>query len=153
MRRRFWLAAGLLLAAIPAAGFQQRQKRDPCTSYFVIGKRPRGLSGFQAFGLYRIRDGARKGQVAGWVMTDIEKPDESGIALREISLKGRRLKFNTEPRRGLVFRFDGRFLKDGVIKRYTGQRIPVAEGTVTRLTNGRKTAEGKMRFYCEDGAG
>jgi hypothetical protein len=125
---------------------------NPYTMYFALGKPPKGLSGFQVFGLNRGAPGAGGSKIDGWVMTDRSDPDGSVIDVKKVTLDGKHLTFTSESRRGLVFAFDGRFLQGGDITRFSGKQVPVVEGTVRRLINGKKTAEGKMRFYCNDRA-
>jgi hypothetical protein len=145
-----WLVcwAVLVLQPFPAGA----QQSNPEVDYFVLGEKyPRGLSDFQAFGLFRQETKSGRPRYSGWLMTDREHPDRSTSAMKALRLTGRRLSFTATTRAGLVMTFDGRFLRGGDLRPFFNKDIPVVEGVARKFRKGRKVAEGKMRFTCGTG--
>jgi len=144
----------LVAAMLPmqAAG-QRAEKFNPFTMFFVLGRYPAGLSGFQCFGLNAEAKKAEKPPYSGYVLTDLGDPSNSAIEMKSIHLSGRNLRFATESRRGLVFTFEGRFLRDGDLTRFSRKKIPLVEGIARKFVNGKKRAQSRMRFYCMADAG
>jgi hypothetical protein len=128
------------------------QQTNPDMMYFVQGEKyPKGLSDFQAFGLYREQTKGSKLTFHGWVMTDREDPDNSTCDMESVRVSGPSLSFAAKTRKGLRFTFDGRFLHSGDFRRYAGKDVPVVEGVVRKYRSGKKLAEANARFTC--GAG
>jgi hypothetical protein len=147
-RVRAWtlLALGILVALPFCATGQQTNSE---VNYFVLGEKyPKGLGDFQAFGLFRKETSGGKVKLDGWVMTSREAPDNSSFDIKTIRLEGKHLAFTTVSHEGLVFTFDGQFLRSGDFKPYFNKEIPVVEGTVRKFRKGKKVAEAKMRFTC-----
>ena len=123
----------MILLAVMANG----QVKGP-VMFFPVGKLPKGLSDFQCFGLNPVE--GKPSKVEGWVMMDRENPNESTVTTKTLSLSHGRLRFTTAARNGISFRFEGKL---------TGSKE--AEGLVTKLRSGRKTAQGRIRFSAGSG--
>lgn len=143
------LAASALPSIRPSPAAAQQTNHE--MQFYVLGKKhPRGLSDFQAFGLFRSgRNG--KVRLEGWAMANRSNPTGSTVDMAYVRQTGKRLIFATKPRNGRTFTFSGTFLRSGDFTPYLNKQIPVVEGTVRKFRNGRKVAEGMMRFTC--GAG
>lgn len=131
---RIRLPISISVIALLAAACMATGQSSENSMYFPVGKPPAKLKDFQCFGLNR-----ENGKLTGWVMMDRENPNDSTVEMSHVQLKGQQLTFSTLPKNGVTFRFQGLKKRNGI------------EGTVTRLKNGRKVADGKMRFRAGSG--
>jgi hypothetical protein len=73
-----------------------------------------------------------------------------GVVYRfqSISARQNNITFTTRARGGTSYRFTGRFLKGGVYAEMDSSvwDQPLMEGTLTKLKNGKKVSESRMRF-------
>lgn len=138
------LAVGCLASCLGGALAQQT---NPEVQYYAVGKAPKGLSDFQALGLFRKVAGG-KVHYDGWVMTDLEHPNDSAADMATLRVAGKRLTFTSKAKKGTSFSFDGVFLKSGDLKRWFNTDTPVLQGRVRKMRRGRVVAEGVMRFRC-----
>lgn len=155
MLRAYRALVGMLLVfglPVLSPGQASAQQTNPEVQFYVLGdKYPKGLSDFQAFGLFRKETGRGKPAFSGWVMSDRDDPNGSAFDMGTIRLRGKRLAFTTVSHKGLVFTFDGQFLRSGDFRPYFNRQVPVVEGMVRKFRKGRKVAEARMRFSCGSG--
>lgn len=152
-RRGAQLVFALVLAvAATCAPFSTRgaltssQKRfDPEGQFNPIGNAPKGLEEVASIDLFRSGRGRPFTSHAhsGVVTT-------RGVVYRfqNISASQNNLTFTTRARAGTSYRFAGRFLKGGVFAEMDSSvwDQPMLEGTLTKLRNGKKVSESRMRF-------
>ena len=135
------LVAVVLLCAIslPASNASQRRRFNPDGAFWIIGDAPQGFQDFGGINLNSNRN--RRLPSSGINLTD-----GAVIRFKNISIAQERFRFTTYSRRGVSYRFSGRFLKGGVFYAEILDDNPVLEGTLTKLINGRVAAEAKLKF-------
>lgn len=127
----------LISAVAPADA--QRPRFNPDGSFWIIGEVPKPFDDLGGINLNSNHN--RRLPSSGVNLTN-------GALLRfkTISIAREKLIFTTYPRRGVSYRFTGRFLKGGVFFSEVMDEDPVLEGTLTKVTNGRVAAEAKLKF-------
>jgi hypothetical protein len=151
MNRQIVYVVAIVAVSLTLTGPARAQQTNPEMQYYVIGEKyPKGLSDFQAFGLFRKAAGG-KARYDGWVMSNLEDPDGSVVDMASVRVEGKKLAFRTKPKKSISFAFDGVFLKSGDFKRWIHSETAVVEGRVRKLRGGRTVAEGTIRFHCGSG--
>jgi hypothetical protein len=151
MARNTLAAVAALVAIGLVSGMAGAQQTNHEMQFYPLGERlPKGLTDFQAFGLFRSVEGG-KVRLEGWAMADRSNPNESSFDMASVHLDGKKLAFTTRPWKGRTFAFSGVFLRRGDFTPYLNKRVPVLSGTVRKFRGGKKVAEAIMRFRC--GAG
>lgn len=152
-RRGAHLLFALLLAGITMyapfstlrAGSTSQRRFDPEGQFNPIGNPPKGLEEVASIDLFRSGRGRPFTSHAhsGVVTT-------RGVVYRfqSISASQNSINFVTRSRGGISYRFSGRFLRGGVYAEldYSVWNQAMMEGTLTKLRNGKKVSESRMRF-------
>lgn len=143
------LLVGTVAAGAPVAkfhAFSAAQKRfDPEGEFNPLGNAPKGLEEVGNIDLFRSGRGRpfTSHTHSGVVTT-------RGVVYRfkTISVSQNNFTFTTRARQGTSYSFAGRFLKGGVYAEMDSEawNQPLLEGTLTKLKNGKKVAEARMRF-------
>lgn len=142
------LLAGAAMCApfsTPRAVHGSQRRFDPEGQFNPIGNPPQGLEEVASIDLFRSGRGRPFTSHAhsGVVTT-------RGVVYRfqSISASQNRITFTTRARGGTSYRFAGRFLRGGVYAEMDSSvwDQPLMEGTLTKLRNGRKVSESRMRF-------
>lgn len=130
----------------PAVTSTAEAELDPYTGYFVLGETPKE---FEAIKYVEFtRDESTRESTGGFVVTDLSDPERGTIDIKTIEVRGRALTFETENRQGVTYKFEGRFLRGGDLKRFSRRRVAVMEAVVSKYRGKHRTASGRMRFYC-----
>jgi hypothetical protein len=137
MKRAGSMAAVLLLILSSVEGGQQRF--NPDGSFWIIADAPKGFEDFGGINLNSHHN--RRLPSSGINLTN-----GALIRFRTISIAREKFTFTTRVRRGISYRFLGRFLKGGTFFSEISDDEPVLEGTLTKLLNGRVVAEAQLRF-------
>ncbi len=129
----------------PNASSLSQKKFDPEGEFLPLGKAPKGLEEVGSIDLFRTgRNLSFMSHTHSGVATT------RGVVYRfqSISASQNSLTFKTRARGGTSYSFSGRFLKGGVFAEMDSAawNDPFLEGTLTKLKNGKKVAEGRMRF-------
>ena len=145
------LAGGLLLlsfatSAVAGNGntkWRAVQKRfDPEGQLLIKGGPPEGMAEVSSINLYRNTRGQFRHPDAGVSVTNGRV-----FRFQTVSVSRKRLAFTTTARGGVSYRFAGRFLKGGVFaEAELDPEAVVLVGQMGKYRNGRKVAEGRMRF-------
>jgi hypothetical protein len=141
------LAVAATYAPLSTRGALSSSQRrfDPEGQFNPIGSPPQGLDEVASIDLFRSGRGRpfTSHTHSGVVTT-------RGVVYRFQSISASRnsMTFTTRARGGVSYRFAGRFLKGGVFAEMDSSvwDQPMLEGTLTKLRNGRKVSEGRMRF-------
>lgn len=136
-----------------AAPVQSGAEFNPYTGYFVLGETPSGFAAIKYLEFKRSEETGGSARPEGFIVTDLSDPERGLIGLTKIVIRGRKLAFRTDRQQGVVYSFEGRFLRGGDLKRFSRQKIAVIEGMASKYERGRKVAAGRMRFYCVADAG
>ncbi len=128
---------GLTLAS-GVVGAPQR-RFNPDGSFWIIGDTPKGFEDFGGINLNSHRN--RRLPASGINLTN-------GVVIRfkTISIAREKFTFTSNTRRGISYRFSGRFLKGGTFFSDISDDDAVLEGTLTKLSNGRVIAQAKLLF-------
>jgi hypothetical protein len=128
-------------------------KFHPRGDYYILGKKPKEFSEFEVFELAAYE----------WIgMTSIDKASGNAIIVTNSngteniyytvtgSVTKERLTFIATPEfeKDFEYRFDGQFLKGGQISKASKSQA-VVKGKLTKLKNGVKIAESKVKFRVE----
>ena len=127
----------MLLTVVSVSG--QQRRFNPDGSFWIIGDAPKGFEDFGGINLNSHRD--RRFPTNGINLTN-----GADIKFRTISISRERLAFTTSSRRGISYRFTGRFLRGGNFFRDVADENPVLEGTLTKLSNGRVVSQAQLKF-------
>ena len=132
----------LFLFAIPSAvcGQKGRERFDPNGSFWIIGTAPSGFSDFSAINLNARR--------VRWLPSPgLQLNNGRTFRFQQLTVKREKFTFITTQVRGVSYSFSGRFLKGGVFaETVLDDQSPVLEGNLTKLVQGKKVAEAKLRF-------
>ena len=130
----------LIVATGYSQGGQSSKRFDPDGSFWIHGKPP---SDFEDVGGINLNSHASKRLPA----QGVELTNGRRLRFKSLTVKRDALVFTTEPYRGVSYSFSGRFLRGGVFAAQNlDEETPVLEGTLTKLQNGRKAAEAKLKF-------
>lgn len=153
----------LLLLSFTGASFAQSQPKEykvietaapkrllhHSGGYVPIGKKPVSFSNFYNF-TFEPAGRIEKGKMAKYVgAVNLYKSDSGSNLLyqfEELNFSDSGLSFKTETLGGILYEFVGTYLKKGDLIKYNRKNIAVMQGTLTKFSNGVKTAEAKMRF-------
>ena len=123
-------------------------KFDPYGSYVLIGNKPARISEFNGFSLdlFATEEGETGGDIFVWT-TNRESAIDEHKAFGLLTEK--RLILATTPTEdGIVYRFEGEFLRGKVIAEAPEGRA-VLTGTLTKSKKGRKIAESVIKLSVE----
>ena len=136
------VAFALFLLAIPSAVSAQkgRERFDPNGSFWIIGQAPSGFSDFSAINLNARR--------VRWLPSPgLQLNNGRTFRFQQLTVKRQKFTFITTQVRGVSYSFSGRFLTGGVFAETVFEdQSPVLEGNLTKLVQGKKLAEAKLRF-------
>jgi hypothetical protein len=123
---------------------------NPYTFYFVMGNPPGGIPDFGAFFLSEAKRGSGEPKGGGIIFTDLSNPDKT-IGFTTTKLTPKQFAFISASEGGISFRFEGRFLQSGDLRRFKDnpRRVATLEGRLRRYVRGRQRASAKVRFYCQ----
>jgi hypothetical protein len=127
-----------LLYLVPNSVAQQR-KFNPDGSFWIIGAAPKGFDDFGGINLNSHR--SRRFPSSGVNLTN-----GTVLKFRTISVTRNALTFTTFARRGISYRFSGRFLRGGIFFSEVADEEPVLEGTLVKLANRQVVAESRIKF-------
>jgi len=135
-------AFAFFLFAIPSADCAQkgRERFDPNGSFWIIGPAPSGFSDFSA-----INSNARRARPLP--SPGLQLNNGWTFRFQQLTVKREKFTFITTQVLGVSYSFSGRFLKGGVFaETVLEDQSPVLEGNLTKLVQGKKLAEAKLRF-------
>lgn len=145
------LCGTFALAALPsltqdiAAAKFIAAKFDPFGSYAILDTVPPEFDDFDSFQIDLVEP-PRRGRnlkLAGFLSS---RQGQLILQLKTISLTLEELSFITQAEQGVHYCFEGRFLKKGVLTRFS-TKVPVLEGKLSKFMQGQKVAEKKIRFF------
>jgi len=130
----------LIAATVYSQSDQSSKRFDPDGSFWIHGKPP---SDFEDVGGINLNSHAsRRLQAPGVELTNGRR-----LRFKSLTVKRDSLVFTTEAYRGVSYTFSGRFLRGGVFAAQSlDEETLVLEGTLTKLRNGRKAADAKLKF-------
>jgi hypothetical protein len=136
----FALVVLCAVTSAPALSTPEQQRRfNPDGSFWIIGDAPKS---FQDFGGINLNShGNRRLPSSGVNLTN-----GAVLKFKTISVAREKFTFVTYVRRGVSYRFSGRFLKGGNFFSDIADEDPVLEGTLTKLSNGKVVAESMLKF-------
>jgi len=138
------LILAVLAFAIGAVAVAQSQGGDegfdPDGSFWIYGKPPNEFEDFSGINLNAKH--LRRLPAPG-----VDLTNGKNLRFKSLLVARNKFTFATVAIRGISYSFSGHFLKGGVFAAANlDQETPVLEGTLTKLKNGRKVAEAKLRF-------
>ena len=132
----------LLTIWIPALGQTKTARFDPDGSFWLHESTPQppDFSDFAGINLNSKR--LRRLPAAG-----LQLINGTSYRFKTLTVKQNNFTFTTVALKGVSYSFSGRFLKGGVYSSgILDDQTPVLEGTLTKLRNGQKVAEAKLKF-------
>jgi hypothetical protein len=136
----FFLVAVVFISATIVTQAQRKTQRfNPDGSFWILGDAPNGFKDFAGFNLNAGRD--RYLPRAG-----VDLTNGRHLNFKTVTATSQKLTFTTVALRGVVYSFEGKFLKDGIFKQQDLMDVPVLEGTLVKIVNGKKAAESKLKF-------
>jgi hypothetical protein len=119
--------------------------------YVFDGKAPAGFEGFQGFEfpgvlLKASADRAHVVSVSQDPHAQLLFRAGRVVKAKQVTFTDDQIGFETEIVRGVSYQFSGRFIKDNDESKHEALD-PKLKGRITKLVNGKKTAEAQMSFY------
>ena len=140
MRSTVKIVTILLLLATAAISQNKATRFDPDGSFWVLGEAPHEFSEFSGINL-----NAKK--LRRLPSPGLQINDGTTYRFKTLTVKQNNFSFTTVTRGGVSYSFSGRFLKGGNFAAlWSGDEIPVLEGTLTKFRAGKKVAEAKLKF-------
>ena len=134
--RMLFIGLASAMLAFPQAA---SSKFDPNGSFWLLDQ-PTEFSEFGAINL-----NAKK--LRRLPSPGLQLNDGTNFRFKTLTVKRNNFTFTTVTRHGVYYSFSGRFLKGGVYAMTElNDESPILEGTLTRYRDGKKVAEGKLRF-------
>jgi hypothetical protein len=143
----FATAAVAAPAPIPLSATQfdyDREQLVPDGTYYIHGSAPRDFAEFDSFEIWTAYD-----EVNATGGVQVYSASAAGLGTNDIAfalLTTKRLYFLTKPSaEGVEYKFDGKFLRGGVLSDLA-ETVPLLEGKLTKLKDGKKIAERAVKF-------
>jgi hypothetical protein len=129
----------ILVGCLGASVNGQRGRFNPDGAFWIIGEPPAAFSNFGGINLNSNR--SRRLPASG-----VDLTDGTRFKFKTLTVARNKLVFSTVTRRGVFYRFQGKFLKGGDFSAQDLQEQPVLEGILTKIVDGRKVSEAMLRF-------
>jgi hypothetical protein len=133
------IVRGSAAAPVGQKGFNPEGQFNP------LGTAPSGLQEVASINLYRSGRGR---SFMSHSYSGLYTTRGTNYKFKTINATRQSLVFTTRAVKGTSYSFKGRFLRGGVFAELDSSvwDQPILEGTLTKLRNGKKVAEGQMRF-------
>jgi hypothetical protein len=116
-----------------------RDRFNPDGTFWILGTAPKGFEDFGGFNLNSNHD--RRLPAA-----QVELTNGTHLRLKSLNITPSALTFVTVTVRGVSYVFKGKFLQGGTFAARDLQEIPVLEGTLQKIKEGRVVSESKLKF-------
>ena len=132
-------AVMLIVFSSIASGSAQKERFNPDGSFWIIGEPPAAFKDFGGINLNASRN-ARMNKPG------INLTDSRWLRFRTLTVNRNNLIFTTNVVRGTSYTFKGKFLRGGTFAAHNLEDVPVLEGTLIKLINGKVVGEASLKF-------
>lgn len=117
--------------------------------YYIIGKLPKGFKDFESLSI-TTKDYRKASAENDW--EGIPIPPEGSVFMKKefkfvrLNIADKQISFETESKKGISYKFVGKFIAEEEIKIGEYPEYAVLEGSLIKMRDGQKIAESKVKF-------